>query len=190
MIFASNFVYAELGWIVINCRFIICKGSALINRSCLKRGLRGELACQQILLAPNQRPHQSQNWHPPTPPSCPLAVFSQFASACSNAATVHRAAREPTDWRRYFGINFCYLWILGRHDMVIIVSLVPTLRIARCQFVPTKLMIYYRPIKMYLVRFWCLRAEGISRLAKTDNRLPASAELSNVNYKTKSFSLW
>ena len=75
MIFASNFVYAELGWIVINCRFIICKGSALINRSCLKRGLRGELACQQILLAPNQRPHQSQNWHPPTPLHVPWLCF-------------------------------------------------------------------------------------------------------------------
>ena len=127
----------------------------------MKGGLRGELACQQILLAQPTSPRghikaRIDTQPPAHPPSCPLAVFSQFASACSAPATLHRTAREPTDWRRYFWINFCYLWILGRHDMVIIVSLVSTLRIARCQFVPSKLMIYYRPIKMYLVRFRCL----------------------------------
>ena len=161
VIFGSNSVDAELGWIVINCKFIICKGSADQWRL-FERGIKRRISMSANPLSKSQphrgatsKPELTPN-HPPPPPSCPLAVFSQFASACSAAATLHRTAREPTDWRRYFWINFCYLWILGRHDMVIIVSLVPTLRIARCQFVPSKLMIYYRPIKMYLVRFRCL----------------------------------
>ena len=97
------------------------------------------------------KPELTPAAHCSSNPSC--CVFP-ICAACSPVATVHHTAGEPADWRRYFRINFCYLWILGRHDMVIIVNLVPTLRIARCQFVPTQLMIYYRPIK--IIWFQCL----------------------------------
>ena len=114
------------------------------------------------------KPELTPAAHCSSNPSC--CVFP-ICAACSPVATVHHTAGEPADWRRYFRINFCYLWILGRHDMVIIVSPVATAQIARCQFVRTKLMIYYRPIKMYLVRFQCLSSQRNLRLVNTDNRL-------------------
>ena len=140
LIFGSNFVCSELAWIVINCsRFMICKGSAdqeeLFERE-IKRGISmsaNPLSAQPYRGA-TSKPELTPAAHCSSNPSC--CVFP-ICAACSPVATVHHTAGEPADWRRYFRINFCYLWILGRHDMVIIVNLVPTLRIARCQFVPT-----------------------------------------------------
>ena len=133
VIFGSNFVDAKLGWIVINCRFIICKGSAdqwrLFERG-IKRGI--SMSANPLSAQPHRAglPHQSPNWHPTTPLQPPSLMSSGCVfpiSFCVFCCRYCSAAREPTDWRRYFWINFCYLWILGRHDMVIIVSLVPLL---------------------------------------------------------------
>ena len=140
VIFGSNSVDAELGWIVINCKFIICKGSADQWRL-FERGIKRRISMSANPLSTanlTAGPHQSPNWHQQsTDCSNPSCCVFPICAACSPVATVHHTAGEPADWRRYFRINFCYLWILGRHDMVIIVNLVPTLRIARCQFVPT-----------------------------------------------------
>ena len=162
VIFGSNFVDAKLGWIVINCRFIICKGSAdqwrLFERG-IKRGI--SMSANPLSAQPHRAglPHQSPNWHPTTPSNPPLShvLWLCFPNFLLRVLLPLLFSSQGTDRLEAIFLDQFLLFVdfrATRHGHNCESG--PTPRIARCQFVPTKLMIYYRPIKMYLVRFRCL----------------------------------
>ena len=75
-----------------------------------------------------------------------ILLFSKSVSRGSWGVTSPHSSQRR-EWKRYFGINFCYLYVFratwheNNNCTVWSPSILP------CQFVPNKLMIYYRPIK-------------------------------------------